>query len=158
VATVWAIHDGEKIAPGDLQSPFKLENQAWDGHRLRVFGARNEVLAFQIVVEADDTGIRGLAVSLPELRRRGGGPAISYAPPGPDPSDFRGRPIQIFVERSMLVTEASQADWVFTPGSPAAPRGGTGYQPVQLIPENARSDRGGLPVDVPPETNQAIWI
>src|SRR5262249_8753989 len=73
-------------------------------------------------------------------------------------SDFRGRPIQIFVERSMLVTEASHADWIFAPGSPAAPRDATGYQPVQLVPENARADRGGLPVDVPPWTNHALWI
>ena len=158
VAAVWAIHDGEKIAPGDLENPFKRANHAWDGRRVRLFGARNEVLAFQVVVEADLSGIHGLSVSLPALRLRGGGAAITYAPPGPDPSDFRGRPIQVFVERSMLVTEATHADWVFAPDSAAAPRGCTGYQPVQLVPENARAGRGGLPVDVPPRTNQALWI
>jgi hypothetical protein len=158
VAAVWAVHDGEKIAPGDLQSSFKPGNHAWDGQRVRVFGGRNEVLAFQIVVEAGAGGIRGLEVSLPELRLRGGGAVISYAPPGPDPSDFRGRPIQVFVERSMRVAEASRAAWVFAPDSPAAPRGCTGDVPVQLVPENARADRGGLPVDVPPDTNQALWI
>jgi hypothetical protein len=158
VAALWAIHDGEKVAPGDLHSPYKMENQAWDGRRVRVFGARNEVLAFQIVVEADRAGIRGLEVSLPELRLRGGGATIAYAPPAADPADFRGRPIQIFVERSMLVAEATCADWIFAPGSPAAPRGHTGYQPVQLVPENARADRGGLPIDVPGETNQTLWI
>jgi hypothetical protein len=155
---VWGIHDGEKIRPDDRESPWKASNQAWDGRRIRVFGARNEIVAFQVIVEAGGAGIRGLELSLPALRLRGGGAAIRYAPPAEDPSDFRGRPIQIFVERSMLVTEVSHADWVFVPGSPAAPRGGTGYQPVQLVPENARADRGGLPIDVPPWTNQAFWI
>jgi hypothetical protein len=155
---VWGIHDGEKIGPLDHEHPGKAGNQAWDGRRVRVFGARNEVLAFQIVVEAGSAGIRGLDLGLAALRRRGGGAAITYAPPGDDPTDFRGRPIQIFVVRSMLVAEPSRASWVFVPGSSAAPRDGAGYRPVQLVPENARAGRGGLPVDVPPDTAQAFWI
>jgi hypothetical protein len=158
LAAVWGIHDGEKIRPDDRAHPGKIVNHAWDGRRVRVFGARNEVLAFQIVVEAGSAGIRGLDLSLPALRLRGGAAAISYGPPAEDPTDFRGRPIQIFVERSMLVAEPSRADWIFVPGSPAAPRDATGYQPVQLVPENARAGRGGLPIDVPAETNQAFWI
>src|SRR5262249_46267467 len=59
---------------------------------------------------------------------------------------------------SMFVAEASHADWIFAPDSPAAPRDCLGYQPVQLVPENARADRGGLPIDVPPRTRQAFWI
>ncbi len=46
----------------------------------------------------------------------------------------------------------------FAAGSAAAPRGCTGDQPVQLVPENARAGRGGLPIDVPGATNQALWI
>ena len=45
----------------------------------------------------------------------------------------------------MNVTETSHADWVWKPGSPAAPRDTTGWKPVQLVPENARAGRGGLP-------------
>jgi Domain of unknown function (DUF4091) len=158
LAAVWGIHDGEKIRPDERESPWKAQNQAWDGRRVRVFGARNEVVAFQIVVEANRAGIRGLELSLPSLALRGGGSTISYEPPAADPTDFQGRPIQIFVERSMFVAETSHADWIFVPGSAAAPRDATGYQPVQLVPENARADRGGLPIDVPPETSQAFWI
>jgi hypothetical protein len=158
LSAVWGIHDGEKVGPFDREHPGKAANHAWDGRRVRVFGARNEVLAFQIVVEAGSAGICELDVSLPALRLRGGEAVIPYAPPAADPTDFRGRPIQIFVERSMLVAEPSRADWIFVPGSPAAPRDATGYQPVQLVPENARAGRGGLPVDVPPDTNQAFWI
>ena len=31
----------------------------------------------------------------------------------------------------------SHAEWVYQPGSPAAPKDPTGWKPVQLVPENA---------------------
>ena len=58
----------------------------------------------------------------------------------------------------MHVTVASRADWIFEPGSPAAPENMLGWIPVQLVPENARAGRGGLPVAVGADANQALWI
>jgi hypothetical protein len=158
VARIWGIHDGEKIERDDLASPYQERNAAWDGERLRIFGARNEVLAFQVIVEAGDAGVEGLRVALPELRQRGGAGVIRYAPPGPDPTEYKGRPIQVFVEHYMHVVEPTRAAWVFAPGGGAAPRDPTGWKPVQLVPEDAAPGRGGLPIDVAPKTNQAIWI
>lgn len=158
LASVWAIHDGEKIERDDLGSPFKSGNHAWDGQKVKLFGGRNEILAFQIIVEADSAGIEGLSVALPALTRQGGAGAITYAPPGADPTEYTGRPIQIFVEHYMRVDEPSHASWVYVPGSPAAPADPTGWKPVQLVPENATPGRGGFPVDVAPQTNQAFWF
>ncbi len=158
VARLWAVHDGEKVALDDLDHPSKARNTVWDGKRVRLFGARNEVVAFQVIVEADTKGIGALSITLPELRQRGGESRIRYAPPAADPTVYAGRPIQIFSVRSMRVTEESRASWVWEPGSAAAPRRTTGWQPVQLVPENARAGRGGLPVEVEPSRNQALWI
>jgi hypothetical protein len=47
---------------------------------------------------------------------------------------------------------------VFDRDSPAAPPDPTGWKPVQLVPENARAGRGGLPIAVTPNQNQAIWV
>jgi len=58
----------------------------------------------------------------------------------------------------MNVELASHADWVFQPGSPAAPKDPTGWKPVQLVPENAKAGRGGFPLQVAPSQNQAVWI
>jgi hypothetical protein len=58
----------------------------------------------------------------------------------------------------MLVTTPSHASWVFTRGSAAAPADSTGWKPVQLVPENARAGSGGLPLEIRPNENQAIWI
>jgi hypothetical protein len=68
------------------------------------------------------------------------------------------RPIEIFSEHYMQVTTSSHASWVYDRSSPAAPPDPTGWKPVQLVPENARTGRGGFPVRVEPEQTQAIWI
>jgi hypothetical protein len=158
VARVWAIHDGEKIKQDDLTNPAAASNEAWDAAKIRLFGARNEIVAFQVIVESTSAGIHGLSARLPRLRLRGGTAEIAYAPPLADPTAYAGRPIEIFTEHYMNVTEASHASWVFTPGGPAAPADPLGWTPVQLVPENATPGRGGLPIDVAPKKNQALWI
>jgi len=158
VAAVWAVSDGEKVARDDRAHPLKAANAVWDGRTVHIAAARNEIVAFQVIVEADAAGIRGLAASLPALRSRDGKGAIVYAPPAPDPSLSAGRPIQLFSVHYMNVTAESHADWAWKPGSPAAPRDTTGSKPVQLVPENARSGRGGFPVTVGPGLGQAVWV
>jgi hypothetical protein len=155
---LWAVNDGEKIERDDLDNPNKKSNSAWDGQKITIFGARNEIIAFQIIVEADEDGINQLTVALPELRRQNGGTKIKYLPPSLDPTNYVGRPIEIFTVNYMNVEKASRAEWVYMPGSSAAPHDPTGWKPVQLVPENARSGRGGFPLRVAAGHNQAIWI
>lgn len=156
VGSVWAVGDGEKVEQDDLTSPLRAGNAAWDGTRVRLFGARNEIVAVQVIVEADGRGIGALTASLPELRLRGGAERIVYAPPGADPSASAGRPIQLFAVHYLNVTAPSRAGWVWKPGS--EPRDTTGWKPVQLVPENAAAGRGGFPLRVAPARGQALWI
>ena len=58
----------------------------------------------------------------------------------------------------MNVTQGTHASGAWMPGSPAAPKHTVGWQPVQLVPENARAGRGGFPLAVGPGLLQAIWI
>jgi hypothetical protein len=157
-ARVWAVNDGEKVERDDLAHKSRDANSAWDGRRVKLFGARNEVVAFQLIVEAGPAGVGALSVRLPELRRRGGGGRVRYAPPGADPTDYAGRPIQIFSVNYMNVTAPTRADWVWRPDSPAAPADTRGWKPVQLVPENAKRGRGGFPLSVAPNQNQAVWV
>jgi len=158
VSTFWAVSDGERVERDDRAHPLKARNAVWDGRTVRLAAARNEVVAFQVIVEADTAGISTLSASLPELRRRGAAEAITYAPPASDPSLSAGRPIQLFSVHYMNVTAESHADWAWKPGSPAAPRDTTGWKPVQLVPENARAGRGGFPLAVGPGLGQALWV
>jgi hypothetical protein len=158
VAAVWAVSDGEKVERDDRAHPLKAKNAVWDGRTVRLAAARNEIVAFQVIVEADSGGLAALSASLPHLRRRGGAETIAYAPPASDPSLSVGRPIQLFSVHYMNVTSESHADWAWKPGSPAAPRDTTGWKPVQLVPENARAGRGGFPLAVGPGLGQALWV
>ena len=153
---VWAVNDGEKVERDAVEHPLRARNSAWDGKVVRISGARNEIVAFQVIVEADGRGIRALSLRLPSLAS----PAdrITYKPPAPDPTDYVGRPIQIFGVNYMHVTSSSHASWVYRRGSPAAPADPTGWKPVQLVPENARAGRGGFPIAVAANQNQAIWV
>src|ERR1044071_7049887 len=158
VRTIWAVNDGEKVERDDLNNPNKRENSAWDGHKVKIFGARNEIIAFQLIIEADRDGIDHLAVALPQLVQKGGKSRISYTAPGLDPTKYSGRPIQLFSVNYMNVEVPSHAEWVYKVGSPAAPKDPTGWKPVQLIPENARAGLGGFPLRVAGNRNQSVWI
>ncbi len=157
VKRVWAVNDTEKVLRDHLSSPLAAGNSAWDGNRVKLFGAANEVLAVQVIVEADGRGLEALSLRLPELRRRGGSDRIVYGPPGADPTDSVGRPIQLSALRYMQIPGPMTAHWIYRAGTPSAPTG-TGWQPVQIVPENARAGRGGFPLAVPPSSNQALWI
>ena len=156
VRAVWAVNDGEKVERDALASPLKARNSAWDGKTIALSAARNEIVAFQLMVETDEKGIAALSATLPELRGPDG--AIVYASPAPDPTLYAGRPIQLFSVHYLNVTKETHADWAWKPGSPAAPRDPTGWKPVVLVPENARTGRGGFPLRVEANRNQALWV
>jgi hypothetical protein len=156
VRRVWAVNDGEKIERDATAHPAAARNSVWDGRAIHLFAARNEIVAFQVIVEADERGVDALSVRLPSLASASD--RIPYKAPAADPTDYVDRPIQIFTEHYMLVATPSHASWVYDRRSPAAPPDPTGWKPVQLVPENARAGRGGLPVAVSPRQNQALWI
>src|SRR5580765_4768607 len=154
--TIWAVGDGEKIDRDELNSPYKRGNRVWDGTKIKLFGARNEIIAFQVIVEAGPSGIAQLSATLPQLISENG-QKIVYRPPGRDSSESVGRPIQLFAVNYLNVMKATGASWYFKSAS-ARPQHPTGWKPVQLVPENARPGRGGFPLPVGPNHNQALWL
>lgn len=158
INAIWAVNDGEKVALDDLNNPNKASNTAWNGKRVKIFGGRNEIIAFQLIVEAGPKGIDSLSVSLPKLSQRGGKSSIVYSPPEEDPTQYVGKPIQIFSINYMYVEKLTQASWIIPDKGPAIPENALGWKPVQLVPENAIQGKGGFPLTVQPETNQGIWF
>jgi hypothetical protein len=156
VRSIWAVSDGEKVDQTLTSSALASGNAVWDGRTVRLRAARNEIVAFQVIVVADDKGIGGLSAALSELK--GAASTIAYAPPANDPTLYVGRPIQLFSVHYLNVTQETRAEWAWKPGSPAAPRSPTGWKPVVLVPENARAGKGGFPVRVEASRNQSIWF
>jgi len=157
VKQIWAVGDGEKVDRTVLNSGLKASNSVWDGSRIRLTAARNEIVAFQVMVESDTQGITSLRATLPSLVHQAAGSRIDYGPPGSDPTNYVGRDIQIFSVNYMQVTKGTHADWIYQSG-PGAPLNPTGWKGVQLVPENARAGRGGFPITVPPSRLQSIWV
>ena len=160
VVSVWAVNDGERVEQynDDDVNPNRYRNSVWDGTAVRIFGGRNEVLAFQVIVEVGPTGINELSAALPILRQRDGAAEIVYRAPSPDPTDYVDRPISLFTEHYMEVSESAHttASWIIdADGEPDDPYG---WKPVQLIPENAARGLGGLPMSVEANANQGLWF
>lgn len=157
VRHIWIVGDGERIEKFDQNHPLRNLNSAWDGQKAILFGARNEIVGFQVIVEADSAGIDVVTASLPVLTHRGGTSRFVYKPPELDPSQYVDRPIQLFSVNYVYVTTPTKASWIYRsgPGAPASP---TGWKPVQLVPENAKAGKGGFPLRVGASQNQPIWI
>ena len=154
---VWATHDGTKVMRDGPPHPDRAGNAVWNGTEIRLVAARNEIVAFQIIVEASDA-IGALTATLPSLTHASGKPVLRYAPPAPDPTQYVDRPIQLFSQHYLDVRRRTRASWVFRPDGPAAPTTALGWTPVQLVPENARPARGGFPLVVRAGERQGLWV
>lgn len=156
---IWAASDGVKVDKFNLNHLYKSGNYIWDGDSVRIFGAINEMVAFQVIVEA---GLKPLTISKARLRelvhKKFPENSIKYVPPDADPTIYAGRPIQVFNINYMEVKEATNASWINSPSLPSAISNPIGWKPVQLVPENAYSGKGGYPLMLGPLQNQAIWF
>ena len=71
VTGIWANNGEDKVTQDETRSKAassRVVNSAWDGRNIRVFGARNEVVAFNLVLEAgSDKPAAGLSVEFNRL-------------------------------------------------------------------------------------------
>jgi hypothetical protein len=158
LARVWAVDDGEKVKRDDLQHPMaeSRENLVWDGERIRLFGARNEIVAFQLILQAGNNGTSEVNVRVTDLIQE------SYRIPGSDsgfedPFDYRDTYIELFLEHYLQITERSVGGTAWT--SSSAPSGYyRGWVPDALIPFAAPPGMGGAPFEILANQNQGVWV
>ena len=155
-AAVWAVGDGERILRKNLDHHLKNKNHIWDGEQIVLHAAKNEVIAFQLVIEAGTTPINNLRLKLDTLTAQSG-QKIIYKSPSKDPTDYVDRPIQLFSLNYVTVDSISDANWSYI-GAASKENTYIGDIPVQIVPENALHKRGGFPLDVPEKSNQIFWI
>ena len=118
---------------------------------------RNEIVAFQVIVEADDAGIDRCRSGCRGWSR----PAdrILYRAPAADPTDYVDRPIQIFTRHYMHVTTPSHASWVYEPGvGGCTERSDRMEAGAAGAGERARRTRRPADRRAAARENQAIWI
>jgi hypothetical protein len=98
IAAIWAVNDGEKIKRDDVDNPNKAGNSAWKDGKISLFAARNELVAFQVIVQAGPQGAKDVDVTLESLAREGGKERLKFKPGGNDPTDWRGGQIERFTQ------------------------------------------------------------
>jgi hypothetical protein len=149
--TVWAVDDGERVGRDAVGSPLARgdDNPVWrPGAPVRLFAMRDEVVAFQVVVEADTTPLADVTVELPPLAGpRGGAVRVE-------------RFVEHFydVPRATSSARGSGESPAWAAGSGPAPGRYTGLVPDALIPVELAPAWSPWPLRVEPRTNGLVWI
>ena len=149
IASVWALDDGTKVKATETDHQLEGGNGVYNpsGPEITLFGARNEIIGFQVILEGGAAATANVRVLLDGI-----GPIENSGLTGEMDSYYVGRRIEIFLQHYLNVTTRSH-DLSWWPGSAAEPAGMDGWIPDALIPL--------APADsftVPAGRNQGVWI
>jgi hypothetical protein len=75
LTAIWANEGGDKVTQDELRATghaSAVTNSVWDGKCIKVFGAENEVISFNLVLEAATSAASKVTVSLSNLTGPGG--------------------------------------------------------------------------------------
>jgi len=99
IAQVWANEGSDKVTRDELRAtsdPNAVHSSVWDGTILSLFGARNEVVAFNLVLEAPTAEATDVNVSLTSLAGTGGASIATVPASGAGVFNYVGRNIELF--------------------------------------------------------------
>jgi hypothetical protein len=158
VKQIWALDDGEKIKNEDIDNPLASDpnNAVWKDSTINIFGGRNEIVAFQLIIQSETNGIENVNIIIDDLKN--GTAIIPGSQSGPtNPYDYRERYIELFTEHYLNITKRSAPLWLFAEN--AAPSAYyTGWVPDCLIPFSATPGKGGAPFSIAGNRSQGIWV
>jgi hypothetical protein len=111
VAAIWANDGGDKVTRDELRASRgggAPRSRGWDGRTVRLDGARNEVVAFNLVLEAPSAAARRVSVTFDRLTGPGGATIRSKRVAGDGVFDWRGRDIELFYVRYLQIKGISR--------------------------------------------------
>jgi len=82
ISAVWANEGGDKVTQDELRATNNSSgviNLVWNGTTISLFGAKNEVINFNLILEAASSSASNVSVTLSNLTGPGGS-VIRYAP------------------------------------------------------------------------------
>jgi hypothetical protein len=158
IKRIWAVDDGEKIKRDDITNSLAsdINNAIWKDSTVNIFGGKNEIVAFQLIVEAKKNGAEKVNVIISDLSD--GITVIPGSASGPaDPFDYRDRYVELFTEHYLDITSRTPPLWFYS--SSATPSAYyTGWVPDCLIPFSAAAGKGGAPFSIEGNNNQGVWV
>jgi hypothetical protein len=106
ITAVWANDGGDKVTRDELRAtgnPSAVLNSVWDGTGISLFGARNEVVAFNLVLEAPTSSATNINVSLTSLTGPGSATITTTTANGDGVFNYVGRNIELFYVRYLEI-------------------------------------------------------
>jgi len=106
IAQVWTNEGGDKVWQSELRAsedPMSVLNSVWDGAGISLFGARNEVVSFNLMLEAPTTDATNVNVTLTELTGPDGATITTRPASGDDVFNYVGRTIELFYMRYLEI-------------------------------------------------------
>ncbi len=106
LSAVWANEGGDKVAQEEVRAsedPGSVINSVWDSSSIKIFGARNEVVNFNLVLEAANEDVPEVSVSLENLTGPGGAVLQYKAAEGDNLFRWAGREIELFYVRYLQI-------------------------------------------------------
>jgi len=106
IDAVWANDGGDKVTRDELRAssdPDSVGNSVWDGTGISLFGARNEVVSFNLVLEAPTAKANNIAVTVTELPGPNGSIINTRPTSGDDVFNYVDRNIELFYVRYLEI-------------------------------------------------------
>lgn len=116
LSAVWAQEGGDKVAQEELRAAansVSTQNSVWNGSTVSLFGGKNEVVNFNLVLEAAQAQAGPLSVSFDSLVGPNGYTIKSKSASGSGLYDWTGRNIELFFVRYLEIKGLS----AFTAGN-----------------------------------------
>jgi len=113
LSAVWANEGGDKVTKDELRasSGRVVVNSSWDGTSVQSFGAKNEVISFNLVLEAAHQRVNGVEVAFNELVGPGNFKINSTAASGNGVFNYVGRNIELFYVRYLQIKGLSKLSY-----------------------------------------------
>lgn len=67
---IWANEGGDKVTKDELRAslnPAQVTNSVWDGETIKIFGAKNEIVNFNLILESETQTASNIQISFDEL-------------------------------------------------------------------------------------------
>src|SRR5580692_838483 len=111
LTAVWANEGGDKVTQDELRATghaTAVVSSVWDGKCIQTFGARNEVVSFNLVLEAATAKASKVSVSLGNLTGPGGAVIRSTPRPAGMLFDWTTTEAELFYVRYLAINGLSQ--------------------------------------------------
>ncbi|MBI4366932.1 MAG: DUF4091 domain-containing protein [Deltaproteobacteria bacterium] len=111
LTAVWANTGEDKVTQDDLratQNAGAVTNSTWDGTTIRTFGAKNEVVAFSVILESGTTQTANVSVEFNQLIGPNGATIRSAPVSAENFFHWVGRPIELFYVRALPIKGLSK--------------------------------------------------